>query len=141
MWFDVYSNNFSRTSFDFSFVDKGIERETLWSQKQSLQMRDLSLICIDWKLLSEKRLRVLINSLIPPALTCKSLWWYYWFKSFFFFDSQRNFFFSFSCVMCLKIFMNELSLLAATAAATWEICFFTYFTLALCSKSKMEWVR
>ena len=22
MWIDVYSNNFSRTSFDFSFVDK-----------------------------------------------------------------------------------------------------------------------
>lgn len=132
MWFDVYSNNFSRTSFDFSFVDKGIERETLWSQKQSLQMRDLSLICIDWKLLSEKRLRVLINSLIPPALTCKSLWWYYWFKSFFFFDSQRNFFLLFLVCYVLENFYEwTLSLGGDGSSYMGNLFFHIFYTRSL----------
>lgn len=136
MWFDVYSNNFSKTSFDFSFVDKD-------------SMKSKAIASNAWFIAYLYRMKIIEWEKAESASACKfSLSTYYHphslaslyhdiidLKASFFFDPQRNFF---SSLFALENFY-EWTLSLGIDDGNGKSAFFIYFTLVLCSK--IEWVR
>lgn len=140
MWIDVYSNNFSRTSFDFSFVDKDSMKSKAIASNAWFIAYLYRLKIIEWEKTESACKFSLSSSYHPHSRSLASLYddIIIDLKASFF-DPQRNFFSSLFCAWKF-LWMNSLSLDGGSSyMGNLLFHIYIFYTQYLCSK--IEWVR